>query len=179
MAYAQNLASALRPTLPSHAIVTRPSGPQTQRKTLQSNFLAKISAYPTINIIPIDEYEQIYKKIRTQAVQEVICIQPPNPIIQTQPTTVDPMEKTLPRVHRTALSQLRSGFSKALNSYQSRLDPSKNGACPDCSSGASPTTNHLVNCLAGPMELDVRNHSLRPDRFARFVSSYPCFYQLP
>ena len=78
-------------------IVTQPSGQRNQRDTLQSKFLPKISAYLTNNITPIDEYEQIYKEIHTQAVQEAIRTQPPNPIIQTQPPTVDPVEKTLPR----------------------------------------------------------------------------------
>ena len=93
MVCAQYLASALRPTHPSHTIVTQPSGPRNQRDTLQSKFLPKISAFLTNNITPIDEYEQIYKEIHTEAVQEAIRTQPPNPIIQIQPPTVDPVEK--------------------------------------------------------------------------------------
>jgi len=55
MVCAQYLASALRPTHPSHTIVTQPSGPPNQRDTVQSKFLSKISAYLTNNITPIDE----------------------------------------------------------------------------------------------------------------------------
>ena len=50
-------------------------------------------AHITNNITPIDEYEKIYKDIHTQAVQEAISAQPQNPIIQTQPPFVDPVEK--------------------------------------------------------------------------------------
>ena len=93
MICAQHLASALRPTHPSHTIITQPSGPRNQRDTLQSKFLPKISAYLANNINPVDEYEQICKEIHTQAIQEAIRTQPPNPIIQIQPPTVDPVVK--------------------------------------------------------------------------------------
>ena len=53
----------------------------------------------------MEKYEQIYKEIHTKTVQEAVRTQPPNPIIHNQPPAVDPVEKTLPRVHRTALSQ--------------------------------------------------------------------------
>ena len=80
-----------------------------------------------------------------------------NPTILTQPPTVDPIEKILPRVHRTALFQLRSGFCKALNSYQNRFDLSIKPACPECDSGEPHTTNHLFHCLSHSTELDVRD----------------------
>ena len=94
MVCAQYLASALRPTHPSHTIVTQPSGPRNKRDTLQSKFLPKISAYLTNNITPIEEYEQIYNEFHTQAVQEAIRTQPANPIIQIQPPNVDPVVET-------------------------------------------------------------------------------------
>ena len=84
MVCARYLASALRPNHPSHAIVTQPSGPREKKHTLQSKFLPKISAYLTNNIVPIDQYEDIYKDIHTQAVQVAICTQPP-----TQPPTLE------------------------------------------------------------------------------------------
>ena len=93
MVSALYLASALRPTHSSHTIITQPSGPRNQRDNLQSKFLQKISAYRTNNTTPIDEYEQMYKEIHTQAIREAIRTQPPNPIIQIQPPTVDPVEK--------------------------------------------------------------------------------------
>ena len=99
----------------------------------------------------------------------------PNPTTYCGPSE----KKTLPRVHRTGISQLHSGFRKALNSYHNRLDPSINPACPECSSGEPHTTNHLFYCLSHPTELDVRESWLRPDRVSRFVSSLPYFHYLP
>ena len=179
MVCAQYLASALRPNHPSHTTVTQSSGPREKKQTLQSKFLPKISAHLTNNITPIDQYEDIYKDIHTQAVQEAIRTQPTNAVIQTQPPPVDPVEKTLLRGHRTALSQLRSGYCKALNSYQNRINPSIDPSCPECGSGEPHTTNHLFRCLAHPTELDVRNLWLRPDRVASFICTLPCFDYLP
>lgn len=112
----------------------------------------------------MDEYGQIYNDIHTQAVKEAICTQPPNPVIQTQPLVVDPVEKNLPRSHQTALSQLRSGCCKALSSYQNRINPSINPACPDCGIGEPHTTVYVFLCLAKPTELDERDLWLRPLR---------------
>ena len=81
---AQYLASALRPTHPSHTLVAQPSGTRNQRDTLQSKLLPKISAYLTKNLTQIDEYQQIYKEFHDQAVQEAIRTKPSNLIIQIQ-----------------------------------------------------------------------------------------------
>ena len=124
-------------------------------------------------ITPMDEYGQIYNDIHTQAVKEAICTQPPNPVIQTQPLVVDPVEKNLPRSHQTALSQLRSGCCKALSSYQNRINPSINPACPECGNG-----NHsplIISSIASPML-----PNLTPvTSGSHFVSSLHCFYYLP
>ena len=127
----------------------------------------------------MDEYEQIYKESHTQAFQEATRTKPPNPIFETQPPTVDPVEKTFSRVHRTTLSQLSSGFCKALNRYQNGLNPSINPTRPECGSGEPYTTNHIFRCFAHPTEIDVRNLWLTLDCVARFVSSLTCFHYLP
>ena len=49
---------------------------------------------------------------------------PPNKVLGCAPPD-NKEESSLPRVIRTSLSQLRSGFSKLLNSYNHRLRPSQ------------------------------------------------------
>ena len=71
------------------------------------NFATPIKQYLT----PIEEYEQIYKEFHTQAIQEAIRTQPPNPIIQIQQPTADQVKKKLPKVHRTSLFAILTSCS--------------------------------------------------------------------
>ena len=56
------------------------------------------------------------------------------------------------RETRTALAQLRSGYSVRLNSYLSRIADTIVDECPDCGE-AGHTTAHLFNCPARPTSL--------------------------
>ena len=104
---------------------------------------------------------------------------PPEPHRQDIPPIVHPVEKTLPRAHRTALSQLRSGYCKALNSFQNLLNPSTPITCPECDSGETHTTQHLFRCPTHPTDLCVEDLWLRPDLSAHFISTLPSFHYLP
>ena len=58
----------------------------------------------------------------------------------------------LPRRIKTSLAQLRSGFSRKVNDYMSRLYPDISNNCPTCN--ATPhDVNHLFNCTDNPIEL--------------------------
>ena len=156
-----------------------PSGHPIKRDTLQSKFLPSIAHYLSNGTILADEYEAVCKDIHQTTVQNAILNQPLNNVLQDQPPTIDPVEKTLPRAHRSALAQLRSGYCKALNTFQNRLDPSVDPSCPTCGSGEPHTTNHLFDCPAYPTGLVVRDLWLRPVSVASFISSLPFFYYLP
>ena len=64
---------------------------------------------------------------------------------------INPQEKTLPRSTRCTLSQLRSGYSKLLGSYMSRIDPNTENKCPKC--GTEPhDVPHLFDCPSDPTD---------------------------
>ena len=79
----QLLASASRPTHPSNAIVSIPSGPCSMKKTLQSAFQSQLD--PHLADGPVDQgnYNSIKKAIHTQAVQNTISALGPNPLLGT------------------------------------------------------------------------------------------------
>lgn len=58
---------------------------------------------------------------------------------------IDPSEEKLPRPTRCTLAQLRSGYSKVLNSYQHRLDSNIHDVCPKCGVGPHDVP-HLLHC---------------------------------
>ena len=91
-----------------------------------------------------------------------------NKILNTIPPEIDKEEKNLPRQARTALSQLRSGYSKMLNSYLARIDPTKSDICPNCNLAAH-TTNHLFNCTQKPTNLTVKDLWSKPKEAAKFL----------
>ena len=76
--------------------------------------------------------------------------QEPNHVLPPPP--INPDEIKLTRTARSRLSQLRSGFSRLLNSYLNRLDDKIENKCPKCQT--TPVyTNHLFNCQANPTSL--------------------------
>ncbi|KAF2359435.1 Reverse transcriptase domain [Trinorchestia longiramus] len=65
----------------------------------------------------------------------------PNRILQLPPLPISEQERSLPRFTRTLLSQLRSGHSRALNSYQARIEAAQDPTCPACGA-AGQITSH-------------------------------------
>ena len=51
------------------------------------------------------------------------------------------------------LARLRSGFSRNLNSYMNRIDPSIADTCPACNHTPQ-DINHLLNCSSKPTHLE-------------------------
>ena len=139
----QYLASALRPSHVSHAIVTRDSGPRTIKNTLQSKFLDRVRPHLTDGIIPEDQYKETIRSLHQEAVQEAILKLPNNRVTQQPAPEIDPVEKTFPRIVRTTLSQLRSGFCKHLNDFQTLIGNITDSSCPSCGSGTH-NTHHLT-----------------------------------
>ena len=86
---------------------------------------------------------------------------PPNKVLQRIPPEVNKEESNIPRYPRSLLSQLRSGYSRVLNSYIHRIDPDIEDKCPKC--GHTPhDTNHLFNCPDNPTNLQVTDLWTRP-----------------
>ena len=122
-----------------------------------------------------DQLQDILKTIHTESVASTIQSYRPNRVLNASPPTDDVMARerkaNLTRRVRTQLSQLRSGFSTALNSYKARLTSCFHNVidiCPDCL-GASHTIRDLFNCPARPTQLTAEDLWLQPDKVAEFL----------
>ena len=117
------------PNLPSaHPIVTAPSGIRSMKETLQSRFLPTIDHLLTNGTTDPTTYKTSLKDLHTSAVRDAISQLAPNPVLQTPAPLVESEELSLPRAHRTALSQLRSGHCTFLKSHRARIG--MDGASP-------------------------------------------------
>ena len=65
-----------------------------------------------------------------------------NVVLNGHPPLISVTEKLLPRPTRVTLAQLRSGYSKYLNSYMARVNPDVCEICPLCCSSTH-TTRHF------------------------------------
>ena len=68
-------------------------------------------------------------------------------------------ERQWPKTVRTLFSRLRTGHALELNSYQHRLDPTKNAKCVECQQEDKTIEHVLCNC---PAE-EARRQQLKPD----------------
>ena len=152
----QFLARTLVPSHPSHPITTASSGPRTIRQTLQSRFLPNLTPYLTRGTVPPDHYKHIIQSLHTTAVTSAIAARAPNRVLNTPPPPISDEETSLPRRSRSVLSQLRSGFCSALNSYLELVGRAPSNLCPSCHT-APHTTAHLFSCPAHPTPLRVED----------------------
>ena len=115
-----------------------------------------------------DSYKKVLKTLHTEAVSATLQSYQPNRILATQPPEINPEELKLSRKERTSLARLRSGFSRSLMSYMSRIDPEVQDECPLCN--ISPhDTPHLFNCIANPTELNTIDLWTKPIQAAKFL----------
>ena len=168
----------LVPSHPSHTVVTSPSGSRNKKHTLQSRFLPSVQPYLNNGTLHPDIYKPTVQSLHTAAVSAVISSRPPNRVLMEPAPPIAEEEQTLPRSYRTTMSQLRSGFSPALNSYLERVGRSPDDLCPSCR-GAPHTTAHLFSCSSHPTPLVVRDLWDRPCAVAEFLHSLPLPFRLP
>ncbi len=128
-------------------------------------------SYPDM---PQDIYKQIIKVIHINSVRSNIAKLEHNKVlgaIASPLPNISNSEKALPRITRTTLSQLRSGYSTYLNSYMTRR--SKDVPIPDtCPLGTWPghTTEHLFSCPVKPTTLTPQDLWSKPLECARFLN---------
>ena len=91
-----------------------------------------------------------------------------NRVINRHPPPVSDTERRLPRVTRTNLAQLRSGWSNTLNSYRARIIPGTSDSCPSCNKAPHDTVN-IFNCPAKPTALQPIDLWLNPIITAGFL----------
>ena len=114
--------------------------------------------------VPFDrgKYREGLKKVHKHEAQKSIHNNWPTLLASGDRTTVprvDTSEKQLPRKARCILAQLRSGYSKILGSYISRVDPTASDQCPHCG-GTPHDVHHLFNCPDNPAPPDLGVASL-------------------
>ena len=173
----QFLARALQPTHPSHPYVTTPPGPRNMKNTLQSLFLHQVQPYLVDGILPPNTYRDTISSLHFEAVDRVVGSLQPNRVLGTEPPPVAAEELLLPRPYRSILSQLRSGYCLALNSYLERVGRAPSDLCPSCHTSPH-TTSHIFTCTAHPTTLSPRDLWERPCLTSTFLSSLP-FFDLP
>ena len=113
-------------------------------------------------------YKQVVKALHTATVANTLASYPPNRVLQRRPPDISKEEKLLPRPVRSELARLRSGFSRNLNSYMNRIDPSIADSCPACNSTPH-DTNHLFNCNSNPTHLEPSALWTNPKQSALFL----------
>ena len=182
----QFLATALDPGHPSWlSISPRTHRPRPMKHLLQSRYFNTLqndinspNQIMFLDALTHDNYKVARRRLRACAVSRTIEASAPNRILMAPPPEIDPSEELLPRVHRTTLSQLRSGFCKNLNAYKFRIGLTNSNLCPDCGA-AEHSTPHLFSCPAQPTDLSPADLCLAPLEAAAFLASTPSFQDLP
>ena len=153
--------------LPGHPGIKHLDRPPPERKMK----ITAISLRPNIELnLPVPDkpsYKRGLKRLHTKAVKSCINKYENNRVLKTRPPEISKNEMKLHRRIRTSLAQLRSGFSRKVNDYMSRLYPDISNNCPTCN--ATPhDVNHLFNCPDNPTELKPVDLWKRPAAAAAF-----------
>ena len=74
------------------------------------------------------------KRLHTKAVGKSISQYGNNRVLGAKPPEINKKESKLNRRARTKLAQLRSGFSRIVNDYMSRIRDDVPNNCPNCNS---------------------------------------------
>ena len=173
----QFLARTLQPHHPSHLVVTSNPGPRPMKHTLFSRFSPQVSPYLEDGILPPDSYSFVIKDLHSSAVSAAVESQSANRVLQDAPPPISPEELSLPRMHRTALSQLRSGHCPSLNSYRHRVGWEPSAACPECNF-PDHSVSHIFSCPTHPTTLSPLDLWTCPREVAAFLTSLPFFGHL-
>jgi hypothetical protein len=169
MLSAQYLTSCFDATHPCHSLSIPAVRPRKMKHTLTSKSYDKVAQLLANGQADTPAHRKTVKnKLHTQGVKEAIEALQPNKVLQTKPPNINENEKSLPRRVRSTLAQLRSGYSKYLNSYLSRIDPQIHDICPKCKLGPH-DTNHLFNCTSSPTQLEVVDLWKKPVEVAIFL----------
>jgi hypothetical protein len=163
----QYLISCHQQNHPCNDIVSAPAPPRHMKQSLVSAFGNKIKKYIPHRFLSPLEHKKAITELHTATVESTRANYRPNKVLGQQPPPIDISEERLSRGARTTLAQLRSGYCKLLNSYQSRISNAAN-ICPDC--GATPhDVSHIFDCAANPTRLTPLDLWTKPTEVARFL----------
>ena len=94
----------------------------------------------------------VRNEVHTIAVEAAISRREPNRVLGTIPHDIGEEETDMNRGERTALAQLRSGFSANLENFQNRIGVSDSPLCPCCRQ-ADHTVEHIFEYREHPTNL--------------------------
>ena len=164
----QFVAACHVPPHPGNKFLNKSPNPRNMKNTIislyESNVKEEYQCDPPTN----SDYKKVLKTIHSKSVKTTIDSYPPNKVLNSKPPDINNSEQELDRNVRVELSRLRSGYSRLLNSYMSRIDPSIQDVCPRCD--LSPhNTQHLFNCPRNPTTLTKTDLWTRPKLAAEFL----------
>ena len=171
----QYLATCLQPSHVSFPIVTADPGPRRMKQSLRTGFSDQVNDLLVDGCIR--DIKLARSTIHTRAVQDAIGSRRLNGVLSLAAPDVDHAEVDLPRVARTTLAQLRSGYCSALNTFQHRINQAPDTICPCCRQ-ADHTTQHLFDCPEHPTDLVPLDLWQRPGEAVDFLITWPCFDRL-
>ena len=125
-------------------------------------------------VLPNGTYPATKSAIHTDYVQRSITSHGDHRLLNAPAPAVHRSESRLPRIHRSTLSQLRSGHCVKLQSYLHRVDKADIPTCPHCKA-SDETVPHIFECLSFPTVLSLNDLWSRPTRVAAFLSSHLSF----
>ena len=164
----QYLATCFNPKHPGNKQLNKPRDPRVMKTTINTykdqvaDLLGNVQQ-PDDTIIKAAQ-----KTIHSESVADTTSNLAPNRVLGILPPEINQEILTLDRMTRSELSQLRSGFSKRLNSYLHRLDASIPDECPDCLLSPHDTA-HLFACRANPTDLTPTSLWSSPVEAANFL----------
>ena len=141
------------------------------KETLQTGYEGRYIEPLLNNNEPLNEkkHRKLLKEIHTNKVSDALLSFENSPVLDERAPKISKDEPKLPRSTRRTLAQLRSGYSKSLNSYRHRIDSSVSEFCPDCNLEPH-TTQHLFNFNLNPTTLNTIDLWKQPEKTAAFFN---------
>ena len=161
----QFLLTCHQPNHPGAKHIHKPLPPRNMKPTIQ-NYRGSIQ-----HLLPVINKKDLKTKIKnihTSEVSNTIHNYPHNKILNAVPPKISKEENSLTRNSRSLLSQLRSGYSRILNSYKHRIDPTTDDNCTRCN-GSPHDSKHLFNCPDDPTDLLIADLWTKPIMAANFL----------
>ena len=156
------------PDHPNHRLVLGPEPPRHIRKNLTRRYQTDIAPHLPPGGLSLDSYKRGLAALHRKAVDDAIAEHAESIVLGGYPPPIAAEERDLPREARCILSQFRSGYSRHLNSYMSRIDPHVPNICPKCAQGPHDVA-HVFNCAADPTQLTVADLWSKPKEVAAFL----------
>lgn len=148
--------SCHHPAHPCHHLCAQPDPPRPRMKP--NMWYRHRQEYqhllPATDVLSDDQLTKGIASLHKDAVDSTLTGYKQNVVLGGYPPPVSDAEETLPRQARTHMAQLRTGYSRHLNSYLARIDHLTADVCPDCNRGPH-NTHHVFNCPANPTDLPV------------------------